>query len=141
MTIPIALILCFLHMPMSTSDDKIKIRYVVAFSVLYTSPLINYLIYYKSLNFNPINILWTIGYEPIEQYLLHSMHAIITAYLYIHISKFTLPILHIGKFGRSLFHRVLMLHLFPTLCCYFVYFGWLKAIPGTCTFYYVSKKQ
>lgn len=133
------MILFVLHAPTFTPKDKIKLICLVAIALLYTAPWINYMAYHKTWTYDPLRVLFTVGYIPGEQYLFLLIQTVITTYLHMLISKLTLPILHIGKFGQSSLQIFLASYFVPPICLCLAYWGWQMAIPGTRTFYLVSE--
>ena len=138
-TIPVVFILFFLHAPMCTSKDRIKLICLAMITVLYFTPWITYLAYHKNFTLKSSSSLFTVGYAFGEVYFLHLLQTLITAYFHLHISKVTLPILHMGKFGQSSRQRFFASYFVPLICFCLIYWGWQIAIPDTRTFYIVSK--
>lgn len=138
-TVPVTLILFILHFPVLTSRDKIKLIYLNIIFTFYVALWFNYVAYHKMFIDDPQHILLTIGCAPFEQYLLLFFQSLITTLLHLHIMKFTLPILHIGRFGKSLFQIFSINYVIPSICLCVACWAWQIAIPNTNTFYLVSK--
>lgn len=138
-TVPFISILSILHFPVVTSRDRIKLTYLTVFFTIYSGFWLNYVTYHEVFIYESFHTLFIVGYVPFEEYLLFFCQALITTFLHLHTMKFTLPILHIGRFGKSLYQKLVVTYVIPSICLCATCWAWQIAIPDTYTFYLVSK--
>jgi 15-cis-phytoene synthase/lycopene beta-cyclase len=136
---PIAVILFLIYYPMFTLKDKMKFVCLTMFTLVYTIPWINYLAYHDIWMYDSLHVLFTVGYIPVEEYFFLLIQIVITIYLHLMMSKLTLSIVHIGKFGQSALEIFFASYFVPSISFCLACLAWQMVIPDCRTFYMVSK--